>query len=47
MQVSSAEADDVGVRLTLQPSKGNGAAETMSADVVLVSTGAQADAQMP
>lgn len=37
-QVASAEANDSGVRLELQPSKG-GSAETMEADVVLVSTG--------
>ena len=39
-QVASAEADDNSVRLELQPSKGDGAGETMTADVVLVSTGA-------
>ena len=37
--MASAEAGDSGVRLTLQPAKGNGAEETMSVDVVLVSTG--------
>ncbi|PSC74380.1 Dihydrolipoyl dehydrogenase mitochondrial [Micractinium conductrix] len=38
-KVASAEADDNRVRLELQPSKGDGAGETMTADVVLVSTG--------
>lgn len=39
MQVASAEASNDGVNLTLQPSKGNGSTELMTADVVLVSTG--------
>ncbi len=42
MQVASAEATHDGVNLTLQPAKGNGSTEMMSADVVLVSTGAHA-----
>ncbi|KAL4433593.1 hypothetical protein ABPG75_000034 [Micractinium tetrahymenae] len=37
-KVTSAEADDSGVRLTLEPSKG-GTSESMTADIVLVSTG--------
>lgn len=37
-QVTSAEADDSGVRLMLEPSKG-GASEAITADIVLVSTG--------
>lgn len=42
MQVASAEATHDGVNLTLQPAKGSGSTEMMSADVVLVSTGAHA-----
>lgn len=38
--MASAEASDSGVTLSLQPAKGDGAGETMTADVVLVSTGA-------
>jgi dihydrolipoamide dehydrogenase len=39
LQVASAELDGETVRLELQPSKGKGDSETMTADVVLVSTG--------
>ena len=39
-QVASAEVDDAGVHLALQPAKGDGAGESLSAEVVLVSTGA-------
>ncbi|KAI7835395.1 hypothetical protein COHA_010705 [Chlorella ohadii] len=38
-KVASAEATHDGVNLTLQPAKGSGSTEMMSADVVLVSTG--------
>ncbi|KAI3434485.1 hypothetical protein D9Q98_002561 [Chlorella vulgaris] len=38
-KVASAELDGETVRLELQPSKGKGDSETMTADVVLVSTG--------
>ena len=40
VQVASAEVDDAGVHLALQPAKGDGAGESLSAEVVLVSTGA-------
>ena len=39
LQVASAEVDASGVKLSLQPAKGEGAGETLTADVVLVSTG--------